>query len=130
LVDNKQNYCSLCGSPLRQIGEIEIHLKNVFTPHLKMHGEQVGVLGVSTNFKDILNRPLVIGDVVEIFNQLNVSFGDNVVCDDGTKHIMGIKSSCDNKTGTTGYWKMFKKRGFIDVQHGERVDGVTYIKEQ
>jgi len=100
-----------------------------FTPHLEMHGEIIGILGTPTKFCDVLGRPLAVGDVVEIFNRSNISYGDNVVCDDGAQYVMGIKSSCDGKTGAAGYWKLLKKRRFDEVQHGERVDGVTYVKE-
>ena len=66
-----------------------------FEPHLEMHGENVGVIGTPTKFTDILGRPLAVGDVVEIFNRSNVSYGDNAVCQDDSPYVMGIKSSCD-----------------------------------
>ena len=102
---------------------------DAFTPHLEMHGEHVGDIGAHTSFRDILGRPLAVGDVVEIFNRSNVSYGDNAVCQDGSPYVMGIKSSCDGSTGATGYWRLLRKRRHDEVRHGERVDGVLYVKE-
>ncbi|SHI23913.1 hypothetical protein SAMN02745823_03784 [Sporobacter termitidis DSM 10068] len=98
-----------------------------FTPHLVMHGETVGIIGTPTRFRDILGRPLAVGDVVEIFNRTSVSYGDNVLCDDGRQYVMGIKSSCDDRIGSAGYWRLLKKRGYDDVKNGERIDGVVYV---
>lgn len=102
----------------------------LFTPHLVMYGETVGALGTPTRFRDFLGRSLVVGDIVEIFNSSNSSYSDNVVCDDGAQYVMGIKSACNERAGTTGYWKLLKKRGFDEVRHGECVDGVTYVKNK
>lgn len=101
-----------------------------FKPYLTMHGEMVGILGTPTKYKDILGHPLAVGDTVEIFNRSGVSYGENVITDDGDQYIMGIKSSCDGKAGTTGYWRIVKKRGYKDIKNGERVDGVIYVTEE
>jgi hypothetical protein len=108
----------------------ETRKADVFTPHLEMHGERVGVIGAPTKFRDILGRPLAVGDIAEIFNRSNVSYGDNAVCQDDSPYVMGIKSSCDGSTGATGYWKLLRKRGHDEVRHGERIDGVLYVKAE
>ena len=102
--------------------------EEAFIPHLEMHGEQVGRLGMATKFRDVLGRPLAVGDVVELFNRSNVSYGDNTVCCDGSPYVMGIKSSCDGASGSTGYWRLLKKRDHEQVGNGECIDGVRYVK--
>jgi hypothetical protein len=104
--------------------------KDTVKAHLEMRGENVGCIGKPTKFKDVLGRSLAVGDVVEIFNRSGVSYGDNTVCDDGCAYVMGIKASCDGHTGATGYWRLLKKRGCGEMRHGERVDGVLYVREK
>lgn len=105
--------------------------KPEFKPHLeRMTGGHLGVIGEPTNYKDAVGRPLVIGDVVECFNEDATSHGEAAIVKDGENvFVMGIRSSCDGKN--TGIWKILKKRAFADVKDGEIVDkNVRYVKTE
>ena len=41
---------------------------------------------------------------------------------------MGIEDECNDKDGTTGEWKILKKRSFDEVENGEEVFGIKYVK--
>jgi len=109
-------------------------MENKFTPHLKdlylKHiSRDYGIIGEETNYRDVLGRPLVVGDVVETFWG-GVSNGlTNIVKDDDKAFVMGIKSCCNDSTGTIDNWKILKVKGCDEIAHLESVRGITYIKE-
>ena len=113
----------------------ELAEKDEFVPHLELNGNHYGNIGEPTNYKDAIGRPLCVGDVVEHFNDENVSFGDTMIVQAGVVNVgkifvMGIESSCDDKRGTTGLWKIIKKRSYEEVKHGEiGYCGVKWVKE-
>lgn len=110
--------------------ERAIEKKDEFVPHLEHRNcGRFGNLGEPTNYKDAIGRPLFVGDVVEHFDDENVSFGDTVICRDEKVAVMGIWGECDEKKGTTGEWKIIKKRSYDEVEHGEVIFGVKYVKE-
>lgn len=106
--------------------------KDEFVPHLEKtyvnENRFFGNLGEPTKYKDAIGRPLFVGDVVEIFYETK-SRGDYVLAKDNKCAVMSIWSSCDEKTGTTGDWKILKKRSYTEVKHGEVVGLVKFVKE-
>ena len=106
--------------------------KKEFVPHIKMAtGERVGNIGEPTNYKDAIGRPLRIGDTVEHFNDGCESYGETIIAKDKDMvFVMGIKAACNDKTGSTGSWKIIKKRSHEDVADGETVFRCTYVKSE
>lgn len=117
--------------------------KAKFIPHIEdlIGGEKIhyGNLGDPTNFKDAIGRPLFVGDTVELFDDTNRSYGETPIVKNkimwGEKRVktfvLGIEESCNDKKGTTGAWKIIKKRSYEDVKDGEIVrSGLKYIKTE
>lgn len=108
-----------------------------FTPHLVDRKHHHGNIGEPTNYKDAIGRPLYVGDVVEHFSGDCKSYGDTVIVKTKLSYrgneekvfVMGIEAACDDKKGTTGDWKILKKRSFEEVANGERVGFIKYVKE-
>jgi hypothetical protein len=108
-----------------------------FIPHLLSDDDFYGNIGEPTNYRDVIGRPLCVGDVVEHFYKDGHSYGDTVIVktklsyrNHGKKaFVMGIEMECDDKKGTTGDWKIFKKRSFEEVADGEKISGIKYVKE-
>ncbi len=114
-------------------GEVFLYKKGKpeFKPHLvsKNTNNHLGVIGDETNFKDAIGRALFVGDSVELYNGSNVFLGERaIVKDEQRTFVMSIKASSDSKEGTTGGFKIIKKRSFEDIKDGECVDDVRYIK--
>lgn len=107
-----------------------------FTPHLVSGTDHYGNIGEPTNYKDAIGRPLFVGDVVELFNAPCESHGDTVIVkrklsylnNEEKTFVMGIENGCNDKNGTTGEWKILKKRSFDEVENGEEVDIIKYVK--
>lgn len=110
--------------------------KPKFTPHLVSGTDHYGNIGEPTNYKDAIGRPLFVGDVVELFNAPCESHGDTVIVkrklsylnNEEKTFVMGIENGCNDKNGTTGEWKILKKRSFDEVENGEEVDIIKYVK--
>ncbi len=111
--------------------------KTTFIPHLVDGETYCGNIGEPTNYKDAIGRPLCIGDVVEYFNESNESYGDTVIVKKKLSYkgnrektfVMGIESDCDEIKGTTGSWKIIKKRSFDEVKNGEKIYSIKYVRE-
>lgn len=102
-----------------------------FVPYIKIIGERVGNIGEPTNYKDAIGRPLCIGDTVEHFDEKCESYGETIIAKDkDMAFVMGIKGVCNDKTGSTGRWKIIKKRSHEDVADGETVFRCTYVKSE
>lgn len=107
--------------------------KDEFKPHLTCGKTHYGVIGESTNYKDIVGRPLFIGDTVEHYSSDNCFYGEtSIVKKDDKAFVMGISSSCNDKTGgINDGWKIIKKRSFEEIKDGEKTYlGVEYIKTE
>lgn len=110
--------------------------KPKFTPHLVSGKAHYGNIGEPTNYKDAIGRPLRVGDVVEHFSDRCESYGDTVIVkrklsyrnNEEKTFVMGIEGECNDKDGTTGEWKILKKRSFDEVKNGEEVFGIKYVK--
>lgn len=114
-------------------GKVFLHKKGKpeFKPHLvsRNTGYYYGVIGDETNFKDAIGRALFVGDSVELYDASNVFVGERaIVKDEQRTFVMSIKASSDSKEGTTGRFKIIKKRSFEDIKDGECVDDIRYIK--
>lgn len=107
-----------------------------FTPHLVSGTDHYGNIGEPTNYKDAIGRPLCVGDVVEHFDDHCKSYGDTVIVkpklsyrnNEEKTFVMGIEGECNDKDGTTGEWKILKKRSFDEVENGEEVFCIKYVK--
>lgn len=91
--------------------------------------DSLGTPSTPTPFKDTLNQPLFVGDIVELFDEDAKSWGLDFVCqDDGEAFVMGIQCSCNAKTGIIEGWTVKKVTHFSDVKVGTEVDGVTLME--
>ena len=109
------------------------HLVKISNCRLDFYGENMGTMGNPTNYTDVVGRPLRVGDVVELFDDKGCSYGDSLIVQSGAPgkivtFVMGIKCDCDDNDGTTGKWKILKKRSHEDVSDGEIISEVEYIK--
>lgn len=106
--------------------------KEPFKPYLYVPPfGNYGVIGAPTNYKDVLDKPLVVGDTVEIFKN-GLNYGEKVVVNatifKGKCFIMGIEADCDDKTGKiSNDWKIIKKREFADIADNHKIGVITYI---
>lgn len=109
--------------------------KKSFSPYLEMavHGkaEQYGSIGDKTPITDAIGRKLYVGDVVELYNENNVFCGEYPVVKK-KKHcyVMGIKCMCDSDGTITNGYKIILKRKHDDVENGEIVEHIRYVKER
>lgn len=101
-----------------------------FVPHLEVDGENRGKIGTPTKYKDALDRPLVVGDVIELYKDGELRDEYPVVQEGKTQFVMGIMCCCDSATGEiSDYYKILKKRSHAEVKNGEVVGFIKYIKE-
>lgn len=108
-----------------------VEKKDVFVPHLvSAVKEHYGNIGEPTNYKDAIGRKLRIGDTVDLFNDENEYRGECAIVKNGKVFVMGIRGSCCEKSGTTGDWKIIKKRSHTDVSHGEAVGEIKFVKKR
>lgn len=96
-------------------------------PHLECYrlldGKYFGEIGKPTKLKDIVDRALFVGDVVELFNADNLPFGESSIVESkGKQFVMGIVNECSENGEITGGWKVIKKRSYTDVADGEVID--------
>jgi hypothetical protein len=110
--------------------------KPEFKPHLRFAGENYGVVGEETKYKDVVGRKLCVGDVVELFDECGMSYGNKFVVrssaglNENKSFIMGIEVDCNEKTGKISYgWKIFKTRGYETLKHGEVIGDIEYKGE-
>lgn len=105
--------------------------KPEFKPHLLCGWENYGVIGEPTNYKDVANRPLCVGDTVELFDNSGGYYGEKPVVNHGKAFIMGIECDCNNKTGYIRHgWKIIKKRDFEEIKDVEAVGVIRYNKTE
>ena len=109
-----------------------------FVPYLVDDDEEnYGIIGEPTNYKDVIGRPLVIGDVVEIFDDKGNSYGEHSIVfsrktgsEINHTFVMGIESECNDTNGTiSSRWRIFKTRSYSEIKDGEKVGFIKYIKE-
>lgn len=108
--------------------------KPVFVPYLTHFAirAKFGVIGENTKYKDVVGRPLKVGDTVEIYKDGSFYNECAVVALHEKVFVFGIRDCCDDKTGKIERgWKIIKKRSFEEVKDGEVVGGfVKYIKTE
>jgi hypothetical protein len=122
----KDGHCWFCLP-----GNLKLVEDEKFVPHILQKGEHLGNIGEPTNYKDAIGRPLRVGDTVEHFDDRCHPYGETFVANDGEKiFVMGIKCVCDDKTGSTGRWKIIKKRSAEEVADGEIVFNCKYVKSE
>lgn len=104
-----------------------------FMPYLKIRitGSNYGTIGTPTNYEDVIGRKLFVGDTVELYNRNQECLGERAIVErNGKKFVFGIEMVCDDVKGTTGGWKILKKRSYNDIKDGETVDEIKYIKSK
>ena len=105
-----------------------------FKPHLVYKGKTkvfyFGQIGEPTPIKDAIGRELRVGDTVELYRKQDYICEKSIVKDENKAFVMGIAFNC-NRNGTleNGY-QIIKKRSYEDIAHGEKVDGIIYVKER
>lgn len=98
-------------------------------PHLEDNGLFYGAIGEPTEYKDLVGRPLAIGDIVEIFDPENTSCGyESVVNFKGKVFVMGIEGICENGEILED-WKIIKVKSHSDTKHGEKYGFIEVFKE-
>lgn len=111
--------------------EVKPGVKPEFIPHLESYGGNYGTIGNKTLLKDIFDRPLCIGDTVDLYDNTGKLSGErSIVFADGKAFVMGIEMHCHNYGTILRGWKIIKKRSHTEVADGESVDGVKYIKKE
>lgn len=110
-------------------------IKDSFVPHLESAtGTYYGNIGEATNYKDVIDCALFVGDTVNLYHY-GVCKGEypivrrNVRGEDKT-FVMSIEMACDDDKGTTEDWKIIKKRSFDSVKDGETVGCIKYVKKE
>jgi hypothetical protein len=111
--------------------------KTKFLPHLILGNVLFGVIGTPTNYKDVVGRPLAIGDVVELFDEEGFSYGQYPIVrcfveslEREKTFVMGIESDCDDIDGSIiRGWKVIKTRSYDEIKNNEEYGLVAYIKE-
>ena len=106
--------------------------KPAFKPYLQhKNNGHYGNMGDETPFKDAIGRALRIGDTVELYDRYNNYIGEKPIVMGcfGEPIVMGIGINC-SKDGTIEYFKIILKRRYEEVDNGEYVDNVKYIKEE
>lgn len=107
--------------------------KPSFKPFLQFSKSNYGYIGQPTLLKDIVGRPLRIGDTVELYDQDNGYRGEKVVTftkEESRSFICGICSSCKEDGTIKNGWKVILKRKHEDIADGEIVDAIKYIKKE
>lgn len=106
-----------------------------FVPYLIAENTKChyGIIGTPTKYRDITGKLLFVGDVVDLYWGGEKIITTCVVQDqDITKQfVMGIEMRCDDKKGRiTDGWKVLKTRGYDEVDDGESVYCIKYIKSK
>ena len=105
-----------------------------FSPYLEIaaHGEvdQYGCIGDKTPIRDAIGRKLFVGDVVELYNKNNVFCGECPVVKREHCFVMGIKLFCESDGTITDGYKVILKRKHYEVENGEIVEHIRYVKER
>lgn len=102
-----------------------------FVPHLKCGEYNYGNIGELTKIKDLRGEALYIGDTVELYNSAHQFVAECAVANYcGKNFIVGIECACSSSGSVDDKWIILKKRSYADVKHGEKVDYITYIKEE
>lgn len=97
-------------------------------PHLTLDNSYFGEIGKKTNFKDVIGRPLYIGDTVELYDDCNEFYGEKCIVEiNRNTGVMGIMGACSNNGKIIHDWKIIKKRNYYDIADGEVVDCVKYV---
>lgn len=105
--------------------------KPAIKPHLEFDGECYGFIGDTTPLKDAIGRELRVGDTVELYDEYNRCWGENVVCyteDEKKAFVCGIAGACKRNGTIKDGWKVILKRKYEDIADGEVVDEIKYIK--
>lgn len=114
-------------------GKAEEKQEETFAAHLfsLFSGADYGSIGAETNYKDVIGRPLFVGDTVDLYDAGNNLLGERAVVyeDNRGAFVMGIRDDCMPRAGKIGYgWKVIKKRSYEDVPNGEKVGDISYFK--
>lgn len=102
-----------------------------FKPHLEFDGENYGVIGENTPFKDAIGRNLRVGDTVELYDKDNKYKAERaIVCSEERVFVMGIGYACKKDGTIVDGWKIILKRRYEQIVDGERVGVILYVKEE
>ncbi len=107
--------------------------KMTFKPYLWWEGarEEAGQIGEKTTMTLFFKEPLYVGDIVEVLN-LNT---DDIVMErvvyksNGNYGIRGLVGLVFY-SGISKAWQIRRVRSFKDVENGEVVNGLKYIKSK
>lgn len=111
----------------------ESNIKEGFKPYIRKTTEnknKLGYLGELTNFTDIVGRKLYVGDTVKVFyeNGKESSGGESLIVKEHDRfHLMGAYYS-DFITGEASGLKIIKSRSFEEIENGEIIRDIKYVK--
>lgn len=95
-------------------------------PYLCCEKEFYGTVGTATNYKDKYGRDLFVGDIVKIKSKKTSYTNEQyVVLNNGKTFIMGIKDTCDDKTGIISDWEIELICPYNQIKKEKRLDFVT-----
>lgn len=112
-----------------------------FEPHLVLErlGRTVnrGRIGEETNICDITGEKLSVGDTVNLYaikddGQVSLRGERSIVKDDNSEFVMGASSSKFNIgfSNNAFKWLIILNRRYTEIEDGETVDGIKYIKSE
>ena len=115
----------------KYIEYIEEKKKAEFKPHLisNFSGSFYGNIGKESSQVDVLGNRLNIGDTVDLYYGTEPRYETSVVkyANVKTDFIMGLTGIIFSN-GKCGDWTIVKNRSYEDVQDGETVGSIKYIK--
>ncbi len=115
--------------------------ETAFEPHLlfEFRGvhESYGRIGDETEICDIAGRKLSVGDVVNLYSiedngRLDFRGEHSIVRDNDSEFVMGVKGhEFDRGVSNSPFeWVIILNRRHTEVEDGETVDGIKYIKSE
>jgi len=88
-----------------------------------------GVVGSPTLYRSKAGRKLFIGDTVRVEEGSYKGGTHLVVEEEGYAFIIGIRASCNSKTGDTGTWKLDFVSGYESLESGGNYDNIEVVEE-
>ena len=127
---------------VNDLKQVEDELKEKeakFEPHLVSPDGTVdyGRIGEETNICDITGENLSVGDTVSLYaiednGQVSFRGEHSIVKDDNSEFVMGVSRSKFNRGfSNNGFkWLIILKRRHKEIEDGETVDCIKYIKSE
>lgn len=142
LGEKKYNLVMQRANNSKQFGDEPEEKEADFEPYLSLESgnkeiANYGHIGEETSICDIAGKKLRIGDTVSLYSRIfdngKLSFrGEySVVKIDNSEFVMGLRGTpFDRGVSCDTYWVIVLNRRHTEVEDGETVDGIKYIKSE